>query len=235
MPIHADLRERLSQRIRRLSLLEQEGGSHGGGAAAEPQGTEAARAESHVHIAGYYAIRKRPPDDRWLAEITAWVRVGGPDRPARLARTRRQVRAQRGRGRSRRPARRRLRRGRCARHGQTSDGPRRDRPRAVRGDPRADLLQHRDGALPPDPGGREPQDRATAEPLVPGERPFYEAQDYARSNTLDAYNQARALYEAALAIYDPRSPACLRPVAAAHALAWCVGTWAHLDLRPGAA
>jgi hypothetical protein len=216
VPIHADLRERLSQRIRRLSLLEPEAAPADAGGAAEPQGVEAARAESHVHISGYYAIRKRPPDDRWLAEITAWVRVGGPDRPARLAEP--VVRF-------------------ALNEEEDATVTAADPPAAPTANGKPDvppeidreqyeaILERTYFSIATELYRQIQEDVSRKIELLPNRwfrasALYYEAQDYARSNTLDAYNQARALYEAALAIYDPRS-AILPRGRVRHALAWC--------------
>jgi hypothetical protein len=210
VPLHADLRERLSQRIRRLSLLEQDAATEP--PVAEPGGVEAARAESHVHITGYYAIRQRPPDDRWLAEITAWVRVGGPDRPARLAEpvvrfALNEEEEAMAVDESGQPAARSL----------TPPDIDREQYEAI--------LERTYFSIATELYRQIQEDVSRKIELLPNRwfrasALFYEAQDYARSNTLDAYNQARALYEAALAIYDPRS-AILPKSRLRHALAWC--------------
>lgn len=213
VPIHADLRERLSQRIRRLSLLEPD--ATDAVAATEPQGVEAARTESHVHISGYYAIRKRPPDDRWLAEITAWVRVGGPDRPARLAEpvVRFALNEEEDAQAAAEPA------------DASGTNGKADTPPAIDREQYEAILERTYFSIATELYRQIQEDVSRKIELLPNRwfrasALFYEAQDYARSNTLDAYNQARALYEAALAIYDPRS-AILPKSRLRHAVAWC--------------
>ena len=179
IPLHADLRERLSERIGRLSLLE---GDAGGGATPEAaaEGTAPAQPESHIHVSGAYAVRTRPPDPRWFVEVTPWVQVGGPSRPAKLA------------------------------------------------TPVRYALEKQGGHVPPSPTSAEYEhilerayftiataiyrqiqedvDRKIA--LLPSRwfrasALFHEAQDHARSNTLDAYETARKLYWKAILLYDP--------------------------------
>jgi hypothetical protein len=61
----ADLSERLSERIMRLSRFDER--------AADPK--VVAERTSHLHVTGYYLIRL-DTDRRWVVEVTPWVRLG---------------------------------------------------------------------------------------------------------------------------------------------------------------
>jgi tetratricopeptide (TPR) repeat protein len=70
-----DLVERLNQRIKRLSILETD--KAGEDETAESFG-------SHIDIQGHYAIREETKG-RWIIEVMPRVRIGPADRPATLA------------------------------------------------------------------------------------------------------------------------------------------------------
>jgi tetratricopeptide (TPR) repeat protein len=75
MPLlHRDLIEKLNQRIQRLSLLDN--------APSGPAGAEALA--SHIHISGNYAIREEKPG-QWIIHIMARIRVGAGGKPETLA------------------------------------------------------------------------------------------------------------------------------------------------------
>ena len=71
--LHHDLMERLNQRIRRFSLLNE----------ASLNLTPDALT-SHIHISGDYAIREEK-DGNWVIHVMPSVRIGPPSRPATLA------------------------------------------------------------------------------------------------------------------------------------------------------
>jgi hypothetical protein len=181
--MHADLRERLSTRIRRLSLLEeyQESPDEDG----RREGAEEARAESHLHLSGYYAVRNRPPDKRWFVEVTPWVRVGGVGKPAKLAV----------------PVKFALPRDRkIGKSGLPS----------IERDDYEQIVERTYFCIATEVYGQIKEDVQRKIELLPNRwfrasALFHEARDYARSNTLDAYDHARDLYAATLSIYDPGS------------------------------
>jgi len=77
MPLlHRDLMERLNQRIQRLSLLDRK--------SLEPAASNAAALKSHIHIGGDYAIREEKPG-QWIIHVMARIRVGPPGKPETLA------------------------------------------------------------------------------------------------------------------------------------------------------
>jgi tetratricopeptide (TPR) repeat protein/voltage-gated potassium channel Kch len=162
-----DLSTRLSRRIRRLSLLDEQ----------YSKTTEAP--DSHIHIGGVYGIRTRS-NGECVIEVMPWVRLGPTGAPASLAH----------------PVRFTLTGG--ARELQSSSGPPSYEKlvervyfsvasriyRRIRDD-----VQHKIDLLP------RRYFRAAAY--------FYEAEDYIRSNTLDAYQQAQELYAEVIKLYTP--------------------------------
>ncbi|HEU4392534.1 MAG TPA: hypothetical protein VFR04_02730 [Solirubrobacterales bacterium] len=170
-----DLTEKLSSRVQRLSLLDEEDAPK-----AEPDGPPA----SHVHITGWYGIR-RLEDGNWVLEVVPKVRLGGKGAAAKLAQT----------------VCFRLRDGSSG-NGQPGAQPPPLDETAYRRlfervywsvastiyDQIRRGVEEKVGLLPPG------HLRAAAY--------LYEADDYAASNTLDAYEAARTLYLRALEMYD---------------------------------
>jgi tetratricopeptide (TPR) repeat protein len=72
-----DLTERLGDRVRRLSLLDE------GDVPTHQPGQEP---EAHVHVSGWYGVRQDEGDDWWI-EVVPKVRVGGKGAPADLGNT----------------------------------------------------------------------------------------------------------------------------------------------------
>jgi hypothetical protein len=180
VPLHADLQERLSMRIRRLSRLAERSEP------AEQPG--AGDAESHLHISGEYAVRRRPPDPRWFVEISPWVRVGGPDRPATLGV----------------PVKYWI----VAHKPGVADTGR--YPPELDAQHYEEILERAYFSIATEIYRRIREDVSDKIALLPSRwfrasALFHEAQDYARSNTLDAYEEAAKLYAATLDIYDPGS------------------------------
>jgi hypothetical protein len=170
-----DLVETLSDRVKRLSLLDEEDAPE-----ADPDGLPA----SHVHITGWYGIRQLEDGD-WTLEVVSKVRLGGKGAAAKLAQTV------------------------CFRLRDNAVDSRRvsEKPPAIDETAYRRLfervywsvasaiyeqirhgVEQKVGLLPPG------HLRATAF--------LYEADDYAASNTLDAYEAARTLYRRALEMYD---------------------------------
>ena len=171
-----DLTEKLGERVSRLSLVEDATVPD-----SDPEGDPAA----HVHISGWQGMR-RAEDGTWFLEVVPRVRLGGKGAPAKLART----------------VRFKLR-------GEAATGSEGDPPLLSDNDYRRLLervywsvasqiyrqirrgVERKVKLLPP---GRL---RAAAY--------LSEADDYAISNTLDAYEAARQLYRSAQEIYDVNS------------------------------
>lgn len=170
-----DLKEKLSERVGRLSLLEEEAVPP-----AEPGGEPA----SHVHISGWHGVRT--DGDGWELEVVPQVRLGGAGAPARLASS---VRLRLDPSTSKR-------------------APLDKRPRltpagyemlfervywSVASEIYAQIqigVERKVGLLP--------RGTLRASAFV------HEAEDYATSNTLDAYSAAQSMYRRALQIYDVR-------------------------------
>jgi tetratricopeptide (TPR) repeat protein len=72
-----DLREKLGDRVSRLSLLEEDD---------VPKHEEGGEPAPHVHISGWYGVRPTE-DGEWCIEVVPKVRVGGKGAPAELGST----------------------------------------------------------------------------------------------------------------------------------------------------
>jgi len=172
-----DLTEKLGERVGRLSLLDDE---H-----VPPDDPEEDPA-AHVHVAGWQGLRRRD-DGGWMLEVVPKVRLGGRGAPMKLART----------------VRFRL-------------GEPNPRSRASPVPPKLEDEQYRhllERVYWSIASQIYAQIRLGVERKVkllpPGRLRaaafLAEADDYATSNTLDAYEAARGLYRRALEIYDVSS------------------------------
>ena len=164
--LRPDLERLLTQRIRRLSLLD------------EAHSASTSGGEAHIHVSGSYGIRTGPGGT--AIEVMPWIRLGPPDAPATLAH----------------PIKFRLPGG--GRNLRGEEGARVYEKllervyfsiatrlyQQIRED-----VEHKIELLP------KRYFRAVAY--------FHEAEDYVRSNTLDAYDEARKLYEQVMRLYDP--------------------------------
>ena len=74
--LHRDLIEALSNRIQRLSLLNPQS------VASSPYGVTALT--SHIYISGDYAIREQEPGE-WIIHVTPRIRIGPPSKPEIVA------------------------------------------------------------------------------------------------------------------------------------------------------
>ena len=162
-----DLATRLSQRVGRLSLLDER---------FSPTTTFP---ESHIHIGGSYGVRRRS-DGVCAIEVMAWVRLGPTGSPATLAH----------------PVKFTLKRGEDELSTQEGAGSYEKLVERVYFSVATHIyaqirtdVQHKINLLP------RRYFRAAAY--------FYEAEDYLRSNTLDAYDQARELYAEVIRLYNP--------------------------------
>jgi tetratricopeptide (TPR) repeat protein len=83
--LHHDLTEQLSRRIRRFSIL---GDLAQSGAAAKesdpPRLAAIDRKSSHIHITGHFAVRE-DKNDEWVVHVMPLIRVGPPSSPATVA------------------------------------------------------------------------------------------------------------------------------------------------------
>jgi hypothetical protein len=150
----------------------------------EPEGPE--QEEAHVHIAGDYLVRESGEgDNRLLIELTPRLRVGGPSAPERLAHTVNYPLPER-------------------EHGDAADelGLERDDVRKLLELVYFSVATHLYKQI------RSNVERKIS--LLPtrylrATAYLYEAEDYAQSNTLDAYDDAQELFEKARFLYDPSS------------------------------
>jgi len=168
-----DLKEKLSARVLRLSLLDEKSVPE-----AEPGGPPA----SHVHVSGWYGFRK--DSQGWEFEVVPEVRLGGVGAPARLASS---VRFRLDESTS------------CVPEGEDSPqlteigyGMLFERVYwSVASQIYAQIQR-----------GVEQKVKLLPRGSLRASAYIHEADDYATSNTLDAYAAAQELYRRALEIYD---------------------------------
>jgi tetratricopeptide (TPR) repeat protein len=156
-----DLSERLSRRIGRLSLLED-------------QYSDKTPGQSHIHISGTYGVRENA-DGAWNVEVLPWVRFGPPGSPATVAHL-----------------------------VKFTLGP----DQSLAPEAYEKLLERLYFSIASHLYRRLRADVGRKINLLPkryfrASAYFHEARDYARSNTLDAYEQARELYAEVIRLYDP--------------------------------
>ncbi len=146
-------------------------------AGAQEDATQGPSADaSHIHIAATYGVRRRK-DDSMSFEVTPWVRMGRADNPSTLAH----------------PVRFALR---------DSKSPDED------SDAYESVTERIYFSVATAIYARIEKDVQDKIDLLPTSNfraaaYFYEAEDYVRSNTLDAYDKAGALYRSVTEIYDP--------------------------------
>jgi len=200
----ADLSERLSERIMRLSRFDER--------AADPK--VVAERTSHLHVTGYYLIRL-DTDRRWVVEVTPWVRLGPIGERETLALP---VKVPIGGTAEVAP-------GRPSRWGRAAEGADQAAPTHAVEPPALTvelydtILERVYFSIATQVYKQIRHDVQRKIDLLPT-RYFRavayhnEARDYAQSNTLDAYEAARDLYGAAITMYDPywapESPGRLR-------------------------
>jgi tetratricopeptide (TPR) repeat protein len=186
----ADLSERLSERIMRLSRFDER--------AADPK--VVAERTSHLHVTGYYLIRL-DADRRWVVEITPWVRLGPIGERETLALP---VKVPIGGTAEADP-------GRPSRWGRGADlatPTHAAEPPVLTVELYDTLLERVYFSIATQVYKQIRHDVQRKIDLLPT-RYFRavayhnEARDYAQSNTLDAYEAARDLYDAAITMYDP--------------------------------
>jgi len=198
--LRQDLLKKLSQRIRRLRVLEVKESE---AAAEEEGGSEEKKRRSHIHIEGYYG-KRWDPYQGWLIEVVPQVRVGRGNEPATVARP---VRYSLSRSPTVAPP-----------TGGTSwalvdQGAADDQEPELSAPPplkRADylaLVERVYFTIATEIYSQIRDDVQRKIDLLPtsrlrGTAYLREADDYARSNTLDAYADAGELYAAAVWQYD---------------------------------
>ncbi|MDQ4132666.1 MAG: hypothetical protein M3179_05530 [Actinomycetota bacterium] len=183
-----DLSQRLNERLRRLAFLEK---------MPDPAQDDDNDGSSHIHISGQYLIRSKSPN-HWELQITPRVRVGGPRAPDTLGH----------------PVRFLIPRS-VAPPSANDDGapaPEHLQPPITEED-YGKLIERVYFSAATQIYKQLRTDVSTKIALLPrgvlrATAYLYEADDYAQSNTLDAYDEAAKLYRTAIDLYDPS----LRPV-----------------------
>jgi tetratricopeptide (TPR) repeat protein len=137
--------------------------------------------DSHIHICGHYGIREKP-DGSLFIEVMPRVRIGPPGKPETLAH----------------PVTFRLR-------VQPGDGKQHN---VIDTKTYEQLLERIYSSIATEIYRQIERDVEGKIELLPTNRfkavaLFHEAEDYARSNTLDAYDEALRLYERAIRLFDP--------------------------------
>ncbi len=84
--LHHDLKERLNLRIKRLSLLNLGSlkNEKTGPGDQHPVPDSALRFSAHIHVDGHYAVREKKKDER-IIHVMPRVRIGAPGKPTTLA------------------------------------------------------------------------------------------------------------------------------------------------------
>jgi FHIPEP family len=179
------LSERLNQRIGRLSILEDEAApasAAGGDQTERKRGAPASRYESHVHISGHYGTRVER--GLWVMEVVPRVRVGPKGSPETMA------------------------------HPETYplNAAFKNRqlttPTPLTPEQYEQLLERVYSSVATEIYRQITKDVLHKIDLLPtnylrATAYLHEAQDYARSNTLVAFDEAERLFEAAIRLYDP--------------------------------
>ena len=212
-----DLLERLSERIGRLSLLEDE--------QVRTNGIIENR-ESHIHISGYYVIRKKPRDERWIIEVTPWIRIGPSGRPETMAHSVKfplnppEIGQAQSTPMQTKETERKINESVShsnSNNAESLDTQAQEAPPPVKPQDYEKLLERVYFSVATQIYKQLRRDVQRKIELLPTNHfravaYFHEAEDYAKSNTLDAYDEARELYGTALKLYDPR----WRPLAKSH-------------------
>jgi len=181
--LRRDLTQKLGERIGRLSLLED---------SQVPAEEPLDDAISHVHISGWYGLRRTEKGD-WCIEVVPRVRLGGTAAPHKLARA---INF------------------RLGPPGASSNQVARLHPPSLTNEQYRLLFERVYWSVASEIYAQIRHGVETKVRLLPPGRLraaayLHEADDYATSNTLDAYDSARSLYLKALEMYDvfSRDPA----------------------------
>ncbi len=186
-----DLTERMNDRITRLSFLDEEAVSDG-----------AAGNQSHIHISGQLLVRQNPKGE-WMVEATPRIRMGPRSAPERLGHP---VKFKLGTVAPRSEA--------VERHALDGEGT---STRALVAHEYEKVLERIYFSISSELYKQIRLDVETKIRLLPTRRLraiayLHEAEDYVRSNTLDAYEEARELFIASLDLFDPRRRQAHRPL-----------------------
>lgn len=185
-----DLAQRLNERIKRLSLLEEELSKDDGKSEYEP-GT---KRKSHIHIRGYYVIRQKA-DGQWFIEVMPRVRIGPTGSAETLAHV----------VRFKLPEESAL----SAKERASKDGPQiAPPPPQLTARQYEQILERVYYSVATEIYKQIQLDVKRKIALLPNDyyravALFHEAEDYAASNTLDAYSEALAVYDEAIKAFDP--------------------------------
>jgi hypothetical protein len=137
--------------------------------------------DSHIHVGGSYGVRV-DSTGRWAIEVMPWIRLGPPGESASLAH----------------PVKFELTGGRDELRGDDKEGP----------DAYEKLVERIYFSIASELYNQIRQDVQGKIELLPrryyrAAAYYFEAEDYVRSNTLEAYTAARELYAAVIRLYDP--------------------------------
>jgi hypothetical protein len=180
------LAKRVDQRIGRLSLLEEAAepanGVAGDSGPERKRGAPAPRYESHVHISGHYGIRVER--QQWILEVISRVRIGPPGSPERMARPEIYV------------------------LNEAFKDDREQKPKQLHPDAYEKLVERVYHSVATEIYRQITKDVQHKIDMLPtsylkATAYLHEAGDYARSNTLVAFDEAERLFDAAIRLYDP--------------------------------
>jgi len=192
--LSVDLSERLNDRIRRLSLLDDVEPEKKGADAKESDNGEVGRRKSHIQIRGHYVIRKKA-DDQWFVEVMPRVRIGPRGSPETLAHA----------VKFKLPAPGPV-------TPQNNNGPQpatlEETPPRIDARLYEQILERVYFSIATEIYKQIQEDVKRKIELLPttyfrAVALFHEAEDYARSTTLDAYDEALELYGQAIEAFDP--------------------------------
>jgi len=209
--LHHDIAERLNQRIQRFSLLKEPPHPGGNGTKATPK---LKRQSSHIHISGHLVVREED-NERWVVHVMPSIRIGPPGRPAILAPpvkyslNRRNVSGNSHTG----PQEAVLPDGLCPADATSENKHEAAKPdvKPVEYELSADeynqIIERVYSRIATEVYAQLESDVRNKLSLFPGGfmralALYHEAEDFARSNTVDAYERAIALYRDALRYFE---------------------------------
>lgn len=178
-----DLAQRLNERIKRLSLIAEE---HLGASIEAQAKLDESKQRSHIQIGGHYVFRLNP-DNEWFVEVMPRVRIGPPGSSETLA---------------------------YKTKFKMPEAPANlNKPPELAARQYEQILERVYFSVATEIYKQIQLDVQNKIKLLPTNyyravALLHEAEDYAGSNTLDAYNEALGLYEKSMLHFDPR----LRPL-----------------------
>jgi hypothetical protein len=198
-----DLAERLNERIKRLALLDEDIKANHDADKQKDLPPGKGKRKSHIHIRGYYMIRQKP-DCQWFVEVMPRVRIGEAGSAETLAHP---VKFKLPKTDANDPEHQISREEETApgdaTHKTPSEAPPRMTPRQYE-----QILERIYFSVATEIYKQIQSDVQRKIELLPTKyfravALFHEAEDYANSNTLDAYQEARNLYDQALNYFNP--------------------------------